>query len=163
MVRVFTVLILSSFLLWPLDVQAQYEDAEYDSYDLGRLTAQQLERLKVCKRLLQEVDHKSVEETATDLESNPYSEENLQILEAIAKTYDDIVREKNVVEMRHKNGLYEMITMNMAYFQLGGVNSGTGTRGPLYYLIQKKLKQYLPSDLLKHSGIFQPIDPVDEE
>lgn len=158
MTRVFTVLILSLFLLWPLGVRADDDSAEYDSYDLGRLTAQQIERVKVCKRLLQDVDPKSVEETVSDLESNPYPEENLQILEAVAKTYDDIVREKSVVEMRHKNGLYEMITMNMAYLQLGGVNSGTGTREPLYHLIQKKLKQYLPLDLLKHSGIFQPID-----
>ncbi|MDP2652907.1 MAG: hypothetical protein Q8Q08_02625 [Candidatus Omnitrophota bacterium] len=123
-----------------------------------RLTASQVERVKVCKQLLQEVDKKFLRQTMDQLEETGYPEENLQILEAVARTYTDIVQEQKIVKLRAKEWLHSMVLMNMAYLQMGGIRESGGDQEPLYQMIRRKLTGYLSPELLAHPGIFHPIE-----
>ena len=122
------------------------------------LTPLQIERLKVCRELLQEVDNKPLQTRIRELEKAPYPEENLQILEAVARTYDEIVREQKVEGQKNKEWLHSMITLNMAYFQLGGLHASDGNQDPLNRLIRHKLKEYLSSALLNRPEIFTSVN-----
>ncbi len=129
-----------------------------DTGDSGYLTPQQIERVQVCKRLLLEVDSKPLPKTIVELEHTPYPEENLQIMEAVAMTYADIVKEQTVDDDKNKKWLYGMIMLNMAYLQLGGDQYAVGGNAPLNRLICRKLREHLPPDLLNHPGLFHPLE-----
>lgn len=123
-----------------------------------RLSEAQIERVKACKALLGEVDGKSLQSTIDDLESRPYSEENLQILEAVAGTYEEIVREQNLMDLAQKERLHGMIRLNMAYLQFGGSEDTVGGASGLNYLICRKLKTHLPAAIWSHPGIFHSME-----
>ena len=114
--------------------------------DAGRthLTLPQIERVKAVKDLLCEVDTKPLGQTIHDLEKTGHPLLNLQIREAMAKTYADIVKEHGVEGKNKKEWLYSMVTLNMAYLQFGGTQSPE----PLNRMICRKLKENLPSDFI---------------
>lgn len=122
-----------------------------------RLTSAQIERLKASRQLLADVDDRSLEASLAGLERSDFPEENLQILEAIARTYTDIVKEQNVIEQKNKAWLYSMITLNAAYLQLGGIQAGQSGDTALNKLIRAKLKKYLSPELQQNQEIFQPL------
>ena len=118
---------------------------------------EQLGRVEACQSILKEVRGKSLQQTIDGLSRLPYIEENIQIMEAMVKTYTDIVAELKVTEQSKKEGLYSLVELNMAYLQLGGVKS-SGSREPLYGLIRGKLKSYLSAKLLNNSTLFHSLD-----
>jgi len=116
------------------------------------LTALEVERVRVFKELLGSVDSKTVRQTVDDLEKNDYPQVNLQMKEAMAKTYADIVRDKNIEGQGRRERLYSMIALNMAYLQLGGTQDKAGSAEPLNRLIRQKLREYLPPEIFNRPG-----------
>ena len=127
------------------------------SYAQENLTPSQVERVKASKDLIQEVDTKSLQRTISELEDSLYPELNLQIMEAKAKAYDDIVREQKVVGLKNKQWLYSMIALNMANLQFGG-KVGNGRDGSLNRLISYKLKMHLPKEVFDHPGFSKSVE-----
>lgn len=120
----------------------------------AQLTSQQWERVKVCHRLLEGAQTKSVQEMSSDLEQSSSPEKHLQILEAVALTYSEIVQEQKIEEKDRKEWLHSMISLNMGYLQLGGSGSGD----PVHRMIQRKLKDHLSPQLLKDPELFQSLE-----
>jgi hypothetical protein len=119
------------------------------------LNEQEIERVRAFKQLIQEVDKKSLQQTIDDLEETGNPLLNLQIKEAMAKTYADIVREQNVTDPEQKEWLYSMVAMNMAYLQFGAMQDASDNG--LNSLIRRKLKQYLPTSIFTQPGFhFSP-------
>ena len=123
------------------------------SYAQGSLTPQQIERVKACKQLIEEVDTKSLQKTIHELEDSTYPELNLQIMEAMTKAYDDIVQEQKVIGLKNKQWLYSMIALNMANLQFGGK-----VEGSVHRLINYKLKMYLPKEVFAHPGFSKSVE-----
>ena len=115
----------------------------------ARLVPSEIERVKVVKQMLYEVDKKSLQQTIEELEKTGYPDLYVYVREAMAKTYLDIVREQDVQSQKAKEWLYSMITLNMAYLQLGGTHNAE----VLNRQICQKLKAYLPADILNRPGI----------
>lgn len=106
------------------------------------LTQQEIQRVKAVKQLLYGIDTKSLQQTVDDLEKTSQPLINLQIREAMAKTYADLVKEYNVTVLKKKEWLYSMVCLNMAFIQFGGEQSRNSTS--LNRLICQKLKKHLP-------------------
>jgi len=157
LIRLIIFLIL--FLTPPVFAAEKYSSEGQDSYALSFLTPEQVERLKECRHILRNVDQRPFSAVVKDLKKSGRPEANLQILEATAKTYADIVEEQNVTTIKSKEFLYSMVQLNMAFLQLGGDarNVGGGKDGPLNRLICRKLKIYLPPELFS-SGAFHSTD-----
>lgn len=127
--------------------------AQAQSIYSGRpLTVQEVQRVKAVKALLDGVDTKSLQETIRELERSRHPQINLQMQEAMAKTFTDIVRDINVEGQKKKEWLYSMICLNMAYLQFGGSQGKAGSTTELNRLIRQKLKQYLPPNVSKQTG-----------
>ena len=129
----------------------------YKGKQTAHLTMEERGRLRVCKRLLAGVDGKSFEESLSDLDRSSFPHGNLQILEAVAKTFTEIILEQNVVGRDKKEWLHSMITLNMAYLQLAGIDATQPQDSPLDKLIRRKLKEHLPSALKDDQRIFHLI------
>ena len=121
------------------------------------LSTQQLDRVKVAKDLLRGVDGKSLEMTIQDIENSPYPEGNLQIFEAIASTYKEMLKEYNLPDQSQKEWLHSMVLLNMAYIQLAGEKTKK-IDSRLNMLIRDKLKERLSDKLLKDPRIVQRIE-----
>lgn len=121
-------------------------------------TPQDIERVKAVKAFLYGIDTKSLRETIDELEKTRHPQINLQIREAMAKTYTDIVREINVKGQKKKEWLYSMVCLNMAYLQFGGSQGKSGSTTELNRLIRQKLKKYLPPNVLKQPGFFYSLE-----
>jgi len=122
------------------------------------LSPAQIDRVKVCKAKLAEVDQKTFQESVDTLIDSNYPEENLQILEAIANTYADLAAEFQLTDSQKKGELYSLISLNMAYFQFGGQGGGHGSSEPLYRRIRNTLKKYVSPELMKDPRLFTNID-----
>lgn len=125
------------------------------------LSETQIERVQTCQNILKEVDDRSLQQAIHELTRSRHPEENLQILEAMAKTYADVTKELDIREQTQKEGLYSTIKLNMAYLQLGGLHAGGGgggNREPLYRLVRSKLRDYLPARLLKDEQFFYTLE-----
>lgn len=120
------------------------------------LTSGQIERVKASKELIQDVDKKSLRQTVDELESMDYTEENLQIMEAMARTYAEIVRNQDVRDPAKKEWLYGTIALNMAYLQMGGSTNAVGGNAPLNRLIRRTLQENLSEELQHHPVLFRP-------
>ena len=127
-------------------------------YRLKHLTAQEVQRVKAVKQLLDGIDTKSLQETIDELEKTQHPLVNLQMKEAMAKTYTDIVREVNVDGDKKKEWLYSMVCLNMAYLQFGGGQGTSGNTTSLNRLIRQKLKEYLPPHALRQPGFFYSLE-----
>ncbi len=137
------------FLVWSGRVQA---------YSTGYLTASQIERVKAAKALLEEVDTKSLSQTIRELERSPHPMTNLEIKEAEAKAYTDIVKEEEVQGQKKKEWLYSMVCLNMAYLQFGGGPGTSRDTTDLNRLIRQKLKKYLPPGLLQQEAVSHSLE-----
>jgi len=116
------------------------------------LTMEEIERVRAVKELLGDVDSKTVQQTIKELERSDYPQINLQLKEAMAKTFFDIVRDKNIQGQARQERLLSQISLNMAYLQLGGTQDKAGSAEPLNRLIRKKLREYLPSEIFSSPG-----------
>ena len=110
------------------------------------LTAPEIEHVKAFKKLIRDVDGKSLMQTIAEIETAANPQLELQMQEAIAKTYADIVLEEKVGDLKQKEWLYSMVTINMAYLQFGAKQDDSGNA--LNRMIRKKLREYLPPEVL---------------
>jgi hypothetical protein len=122
------------------------------------LTQQDIQRVREVKQLLNGIDKESLQQTINDLEKTRYPQINLQIREAMAKTYTDIAQEFNVTGQKKKEWLYSMVCLNMAYLQFGGDQGNSRNSTDLNRLIRQKLNGYLPLKVLKQHGMIYSLD-----
>jgi len=142
---------LAVLMLFTTAVHAQ------ENYRSRHLTDQELQRVKIVKELLGSVDKKTLRQTVDELERARHPQVNLEMKEAMAKAYTDIVREIDVEGQKKKEWLYSMVCLNMAYLQFGGSQGNYGSTTELNRLIRQKLKEYLPSDVLDRSGFLHSL------
>ena len=121
------------------------------------LSAAQIERVKECKRFIGDIDEKTLQQSIDDLVRSAFPEENLQILEAMTKTYADLVAELGLDDRAKKEQLYSFIALNMAYLQFGGPGGKAGSE-ELYRRIRFKLRSYLPPEIFQNPDLFISLD-----
>lgn len=121
------------------------------------LSAGQMSRLQDYKALIREVDGMSLQEDIRRLEQSGYPEQTLQIMEAMARTYTDLIREQNIQALPDRRWLFSMVQLNMAYMRLAGSPDVQGTNS-LNRMIIKKLRSYLPETLMRHPAFFDAMD-----
>ncbi len=124
------------------------------------LTPAQTERLETCVRLLGDVDPQDFAARRESLERGAYTEANLVLLEAVARTYSEIIEEQGITQQGKKEWLYSMVTLNMGYLQLGG-SKVRQRDSALNLLIRQKLKSHIPNRLLENENLFYPLDYLD--
>jgi len=123
----------------------------------GDLTPSQIKRLQACVHLLGDVDPQDFEARREGLERGRDTEANLVLLEAVARTYSEIVEEQQVTSQDGKEWLYSMVTLNMGYLQLGGSKVKQRDTA-LNRLIRQKLKFHIPARMLEDEDLFYPLD-----
>ena len=122
------------------------------------LSALQMNRLAHAKELLGAVDTRAVEMIAAEIAKSPAAEGALQIFEAVARVYADLVDEYELTDYEARERLLERIRMNMAYFQLGGPDAeGPGESG-LNVLIRRRLIRHLPPELMSDPRLFHSLE-----
>ena len=122
------------------------------------LTSEELQRIQEVKETLGEVDGKTLQQTIRELERSPHPLINLEMHEAMAKAYTDIVKELAVEWQKKKEWLYSMICLNMAYLQFGGGTGKPGSTTELNRLIRRKLVRYLPAEVLRQPGFLHVLE-----
>ena len=122
------------------------------------LTSSEVQRLKAAKELLDGVDRQSLRATIAELEKTRHPEVNLEMKEAIARAFTDIVKDINVEGQKKKEWLYSMVCLNMAYLQFGGSQGKVGSTTELNRLIRQKLKEYLPANVVKQPGFIYSLE-----
>jgi hypothetical protein len=120
------------------------------------LSPKQLERVRSAKTILAEVDERSLQELEKELSATDFPEGHLQILEAVAATYREMLEEYEATTQGRKEWLHSMILLNMAYFQFGG-NSEENDTG-LNIVIRRKLKKHLSVQLLADPRLFHSLE-----
>ena len=123
------------FILFIILISLAASAQAQGSYKSTHLTAQEIQRVKAVKKLLYDVDPKSLRETIAELEKSRHPRINLEMKEAMAKAYVDIVKEINVEGQKKKEWLYSMVCLNMAYLQFGGGQGPSGRTSSLNRLI----------------------------
>ena len=118
------------------------------------LTERDIQRVRHLKELLDGVDKRSLQQTIDELEKARHPQISLEMKEAMANAYADIVREINVEGTKKKEWLYSMVCLNMAYLQFGGSQGKAGSTTELNRLIRQKLIKYLPVNISKQPGFF---------
>lgn len=131
--------------------------ASADGNYKNRLTGQEIERVKALKELLVGVDTQPMWKTIDELERSRHPLVNIEMKEAAAKTYIDIIQEFKV-ESQRKKWLYSMVCLNMAYLQFGGSQGNPGSATELNRLIRQKIKEYLPANILKQPGFIYSLE-----
>jgi len=107
--------------------------------------------------MIEEVESRPVEQILEAFNRAPAPEANLQIYEAVALTYRDLVRRKDITEPGAKILLYNQIRMNVAYLQFGG-DAESGKSKKLDLWIRQTLLRYLPREVLENEKIFYALD-----
>lgn len=120
------------------------------------LDAEQLNRLRTVRWILDEVDKRSFGEIVQDLQKTTFSEGHLQLLEAVAQTYKELLVDYQIAGLEKKKWLHGMIQLNLAYLQLGGAQQNTASA--LNALIQQKLLRHLPPETLSDPRLVQPLE-----
>jgi len=129
-----------------------------ENYRAAYLTQQEIQRIKAVKELLYGIDKKSLRETIKEVESSKHPQFDLEMKEAMAGAYTDIVREMNVEGQKKKEWLYSMVCLNMAYLQFGGAQGKSGSTTELNRLIRQKLIAHLPVNALKQPGFVYSLE-----
>ncbi|MEK7377063.1 MAG: hypothetical protein AABZ57_07910, partial [Candidatus Margulisiibacteriota bacterium] len=111
------------------------------------LTAQHERRIGQANRLLAEVDRRSANDICDEFNKTAAPEANVKIYEAVAATYDDLVKSKDIQDAAQKVHLYDQIRLNVAYIQFGGDPEYDGGK-LLDRWIRQALVRYLPKDLM---------------
>ena len=122
------------------------------------LTLDEIERVRVVKETLHEVDREPLQKTVRELETTRHPQINIAMKESMARTYTDIIKEENVEGQKKKEWLYSMICLNMAYLQFGGSKGKYGSTTELNRLIRQKLIEHLPPDILKQPGFLYSLE-----
>jgi len=136
-----TLLIFIMFLILPQSAQADNGDSAF------------LARILDAKTLVADLDSRSVEDISIELRSTSSPEGNLQIYEAVAATFRDLVINGDVTDEAGKKNLYDQIRMNVAFIQFGG-NPNNKSGKKIDRWIRQTLMKYLPRDLLKDEDMF---------
>ncbi len=105
----------------------------------------QIERIKVFKQRLGDVDKKTLNKTIAELQKAQDPQLALELQEVMAQVYTEIVTEKDVHKPADREWLYAMVTLNMANLQFNGRSTY-----PLSGLIVKKLKEHLSPNVLSN-------------
>jgi len=140
-----TLLIILTFLILPQSAQASNGDSEF------------LARIHHAKMLVADIDPRSVEDISRELHSTSSPQGNLQIFEAVAATYRDLVVNGDIADEAGKKNLYDQIRMNVAFIQFGG-NPNTRSGKKIDRWIRQTLMKYLPRKLLKDKDMFYSAD-----
>lgn len=122
----------------------------------GTLSQSQVERVKAVRALLAGVDNRTLQDTISELANSKFPEGNLEIMEAIAATYQEMVSEYQVEGQAKKEWLHSMVCLNMAYLQAGGIAERSDTG--LNMVIRRKLKKYLSPQLLSDPELFYSVE-----
>ena len=112
----------------------------------GRLTPGQIERVKVYKTLIVEVDKKTLAKTVAEIERTNDPEMVLQIQETIAKVYASVIADQGIKDQPTKEWLYNTVSMNMANLQFGGRVGGN----PVNRMIAERLQKTLPKGITEN-------------
>lgn len=123
------------------------------------LDQEDLKRVRESKPLISQVDQRSLQRMIDELEETDCPPMNAVILEAMAKTFDDIVRDQKITDQEKEDFLYSKIKLNMAYLQLTG-GQIKGDKDPLNRLIRFKLKEYLTDDVLTDPRFFHKVEEL---
>jgi hypothetical protein len=123
----------------------------------AQLSDPQISRIKAYRLLVANIDPQPLAQAVAELERTRYPLVNLQIKEAMARAYADIVREQKVEGKSKQQWLYSMIKLNMAYLQFAGKAPGQD-RDPLNQLIRQTLRTHLPPDIYGRPGFHTDLD-----
>lgn len=123
-----------------------------------QLTEKDIQRVKVLRQSIAEVEKKSWQKMVADIEKMDYPAIQLEIQDAMAKAYVDVVQEQNVQGQKKKEWLYSMVALNMAYLQFAGAKDSAGGSQNLNKLIRYKLKSYLPQGIYNKPGFHCSIE-----
>ncbi len=125
------------------------------AYSKGsKLSAEQVERVKVFKAQIAEVDKKTLAKTITEIERTNDPHMVLQIQEAIAKVYSDIVADQAIKDQATKEWLYNTVSMNMANIQFGGRVGGN----PVNQMITGRLQKALPKGIMDNPNFHVSVE-----
>jgi len=125
-------------------------------YAANPLSPAQRDRIMTTKQLLADVDKHSLAETVKEIEGSPFPEGILQLREAAATTYSELINEYAIVNQTTKENLYNKILLNLAYIQMGGAERGY-TGGGWDKLIQQKLRAAISPELLEDRRLVNPV------
>lgn len=120
------------------------------------LTGGQEERVAEARTLLEEVDLRSAQEIIDEFNRTPAPQANLQIYEAVAATYAELVKRKEVTGAASKKNLYNQIRLNVAYLQFGGDPDSESSR-KLDLWIRQTLVRHLPRELMDDPAVFHSL------
>lgn len=128
------------------------------AYAYQDLSPAQMNRLKAAKELLGDADTHSLKEATDELKKSPDTEGALQIVEAVAAVYVELVRDYKLDDPQARIRLLDKIRMNMAYFQMGGPDTEGAQESSLNILIRRKLKDHLSPELKKNPNLFYSLE-----
>jgi hypothetical protein len=121
------------------------------------LTSRHESRIAQANRLLAEVDSRSVSDIVIEFNKTAAPGANVKIYEAVAATYDDLVKRKNIQDEAQKKHLYDQIRLNVAFIQFGGDPEYDGGK-VLDRWIRQALVRHLPKDLMADENTFYSTD-----
>src|SRR3989338_3875838 len=90
------------------------------SYGNTDLSVEQSSRAEKVKKLLGDADTHTLSIILGEIKKSSYPEGELQIHEAVAQTFRDMVQKYQPADKEARIRLLDKVRMNMAYFQLGG-------------------------------------------
>lgn len=137
--------LLICFLIFPQFVQANIHEGAF------------VDRIHSAKMLIEDSEPRSVEDISMELQLTSSPEGNLQIFEAVAATYRDLVLDGNIVDDKGKKDLYDQIRMNVAFIQFGGNPNQRGAKKVNRWIRQALLK-HLSKDLMNDEDMFYSAD-----
>lgn len=117
------------------------------------LTPAQIDRVRAIKKLLGEADTKTFEKTVSELQKTGDCELTLQLQEAVAKVYAEIVAEQNITDLSKEQWLYGVVALNMANIQFGGRPAG-----PLNRMITQRLRKSLSPAVYSNPGFHVSVE-----
>ena len=130
----------------------------FSAFAYQDLSAGQLQRINTAKSLLGATDDRTLAATISELEKSPSTEGALEIYEAIAETYGELVKKHGLTDKKAQERLLDKIRMNMAYFQLGGPDVERVSDSSLNIVIRRLLKKHLPAQLFSDRRFFKSLD-----
>ena len=116
-----------------------------------------LVRIQNARALVADHDRRSVADISRQLHATSSAEGNLQIYEAVAATYRDLVASGKITGEIGKKNLYDQIRMNVAFIQFGGDPNYRGG-AKINRWIRQTLLNYLPKSLMKDEDMFYSAD-----
>ena len=120
------------------------------------LTDAHTRRLEQANYILREVDLRPLPMIIEEMNRTASPEGNLQIYEAVAATYQEIVDRKHITDSERKQSLYDSIRMNVAFMQFGGGIEHKGDK-VLDRWIRQTLARHLPEGVFDNDQLFHSL------